>query len=97
MDKKRSISAFVKRAINPPTQINNASLYAGSSMYFYCQYCGYLSEVLPESYITPPTHVCHLCEKIVANGWMPDAQKAFFCVKPCHRPNNKAAKAWQKP
>jgi len=44
-------------------QIDNSTLYAGEPMYFYCKYCGLLSDTLPEDYTCTPNHVCKECEK----------------------------------
>ena len=77
MSKETEIAAFIKRANNPPEQINNASLYAGSSMYFYCKHCGFLSDTLPETYITPPTCCCGKCSSLKRNGWLTEAKTAF--------------------
>lgn len=43
-------------------QIDNADLYAGSPMYYYCRHCGLLSDVLPESWwIQGPRCWCDAC------------------------------------
>jgi hypothetical protein len=51
------------------TRINNASLPAGSPMYFYCVLCGDLSDVLPEGFIWPPAKFCRECNALVDLGW----------------------------
>lgn len=54
------------REENRKKQINNSELYAGSSMYFYCHYCGALADTLPESWdprFTRPKTCCRACEK----------------------------------
>jgi len=40
--KEAALKTLEERRANPPEQINNASLPAGSSMYFYCISCGQL-------------------------------------------------------
>lgn len=35
-------------------KIDNSSLPAGSPMYFYCSFCGCLTDVLPESFTCEP-------------------------------------------
>ncbi len=50
-----------KRIENPPEQINNSSLPAGSPMYFYCRICGHQSDVKGESYTSPPRKYCKDC------------------------------------
>jgi hypothetical protein len=71
--KAQMMAAFKERCANPPKQINNSSLYAGSPMYFYCRYCGHLSDVLPETYINPPSHVCRECDNLKDLGWLQEA------------------------
>ena len=51
-------------------EIDNSSLYAGSSMYFYCKSCGSLADVLPESYISPPKKLCDECQALKDMGWL---------------------------
>ena len=70
MDKKTALENLQKRKDNKPEQINNATLYAGSPMYFYCQMCGHLSDVKPESYTTPVKKLCDECEEIKKEGWV---------------------------
>ena len=60
--------AFEERLKNQPEQKNNNLLPAGSPMYFYCKYCGHLSDTLPENYVTPPTKVCKDCREMVKAG-----------------------------
>lgn len=67
--KEEALIAFKKRKDNPPEHINNASLYAGSPMYFYCMMCGHESDVLPESYLCTPKHLCTECQKMKDMGW----------------------------
>jgi hypothetical protein len=45
-------------------KVNNASLYAGSPMYFYCRVCGLETDVLPESYTEEPCTLCTPCEEL---------------------------------
>lgn len=49
-------------------QVNNSDLPAGSPMYFYCLYCGGLTDCLPESYIGKPRRVCEPCEVLRLHG-----------------------------
>ena len=51
-------------------QINNASLYAGSPMYYYCKSCSGLAEVLPESHISSPKQLCDECQDLEDRGWL---------------------------
>lgn len=68
-----ALAALAQRKANVPPQINNASLYAGSPMYFYCQLCGHQSDVVPELYIPShnyPKKYCAACQPIVDAGWL---------------------------
>lgn len=51
-------------------KIDNASLPAGSPMYFYCISCGDNHAVLPETYITPPPKLCPECQALKDCGWL---------------------------
>lgn len=48
-------------------QINNADLYAGSPMYFYCKLCNGLAATLPESYTERPPRYCRECDVDMKN------------------------------
>ena len=63
-------------------RIDNASLHAGSPMYYYCRMCDAEIEV-PEEHDPPaPTH-CEACAKLREQGWN-DAKKDFSNeVKDC--------------
>lgn len=67
--KEQALTDFRKRKAHPPKQIDNASLYAGSPMYYYCIMCGWTSDVLPESFVGTPKHLCSECQKIKDMGW----------------------------
>lgn len=67
--KEKAFAAFQERLANPPTQIDNSSLYAGSPMYFYCALCGGTSDVLPEGYLGRPRRICVACQEMKDNGW----------------------------
>ena len=49
------------RIDHKPEKINNVMLPAGSPMYFYCKFCENLSDVVSESYVTPPKKICDEC------------------------------------
>jgi hypothetical protein len=68
--KKFALAEFKKRKALKTKQIDNAMLYAGSPMYFYCKYCGVLSDELPESYTIPPKRCCKECKALVDLGWI---------------------------
>ena len=73
--KKAALKALAERreANANKKKINNAALWAGQPMYFYCSSCDGLSDVLPESYIPGPNRPKHLCDKCQAmqdKGWL---------------------------
>ena len=48
---------------------DNSSLPAGSSMYYYCRFCGVPTDTLPESYWgCKPKTICDPCEVLHLNG-----------------------------
>lgn len=59
-------------------QIDNASLYAGSPMYYYCKYCGVQTDVLPEGWWAKrPSHICADCQTLIDLGWH-DRERPVF-------------------
>jgi len=59
-------------------QIDNSKLYAGSSMYYYCRYCGVQTDVLPETwFVTPPRKVCDDCTSLITLGWHDGEMPSF--------------------
>ena len=71
--KEHAIEALKQRVANKPKQIDNATLRAGSPMYFYCRICGHLSDTLPENYINPPSCMCEECNALGKKSWLADA------------------------
>lgn len=67
---KEAALKALKRRDNQPERINNSSLVAGSPMYFYCQSCGHVADVLPESYWSPPSSLCDECAALRNLGWL---------------------------
>jgi hypothetical protein len=67
---QRLLEAFEERKKNNPSekQRNNASLPAGSPMFFYCKHCGCETDVLPESYIGRPKVRCDACADLIQRG-----------------------------
>jgi uncharacterized OB-fold protein len=68
--KEAALKALAKRRAHQPKQIDNASLYAGSPMYFYCRSCGHLSDTKPEGYLSPPRRLCEDCQDLKDRGWL---------------------------
>ena len=73
-DKAFALAELSRRKIeNTPKVIDNRSLYAGSDMYFYCDYCKALTDQLPEDYIPDPDtpkKICDECQSLKNLGWM---------------------------
>lgn len=61
-----------RKAANRGKQINNSSLYAGSPMYYYCKFCGVLTETLPESHLSRPKTICDPCKILHEHGLLPE-------------------------
>lgn len=70
LSKIAALSALASRKANPPEKVDNASLYAGSPMYYYCQSCGHLAEVLPECHTERPKSFCKKCQEMKDKGWI---------------------------
>ena len=58
-----------KKETRNEKRIDNASLCAGSDMYYYCRICGLLADVLPESHAEPPRQYCSECAKMLEAGF----------------------------
>jgi hypothetical protein len=71
-DSEVALKQFAKRkAVNKGKQINNASLPAGSSMYYYCKFCGEHTETLPESHFGAAKTICDPCKALNDHGLIP--------------------------
>lgn len=71
-DKEIALEQFAKRKLaNKGKQIDNSSLRAGSSMYYYCKFCGEQTDVLPESHWGTPKTVCDPCKVLNDHGLIP--------------------------
>ena len=71
--KEFAINALEERRKNPPKKIDNSSLHAGSSMYYYCISCGHVSSDLPENWdprFTQPKKLCDECQALKDLGWL---------------------------
>ena len=68
--KEFALARLGERRANPPEQIDNGSLIAGSPMYFYCISCGWLADTKPESYLTPVRKLCRECQALKDLGWL---------------------------
>jgi hypothetical protein len=70
---RSSLKKFLERIVQAwvKGQIDNGSLYAGSSMYYYCKHCGLLSDTLPEGwFMQGPSRVCKACSDM--KEWLKD-------------------------
>lgn len=72
LSREEAIKALEQRKANRPPHVNNASLYAGSAMHYYCRHCGVESDVLPEEHTERPKRVCDDCQTLIDNKWMPE-------------------------
>jgi hypothetical protein len=71
--KELALKALQERRDNPPEKIDNSTLYAGSDMYYYCQSCGHLVDILPENWdprFTQPKRLCDECQALKNLGWL---------------------------
>ena len=79
----KMIADFRKRKANPPKPINNASLYAGSPMHYYCQHCGHKSDVIAEGdFSGGHRRVCAPCRDLLRLGLMPGHERAADWINP---------------
>lgn len=68
-DKDVALEQYRKRVEeNRGKQINNSTLPAGSSMYYYCEHCGAHTETLPELHTKAPRIICVPCAALRAHG-----------------------------
>jgi hypothetical protein len=67
-----ALEQFAKRkALNRGKEIDNSSLPAGSSMYYYCKFCGEHTVTLPEAHFGAPKVICDPCGKLNDHGLIP--------------------------
>ena len=68
----RLFNAFKKRVLeNKGKKIDNAKLYAGSPMYYYCEGCGVLVDTKPESwFLDPPPKHCEDCDMLKKEAFL---------------------------
>lgn len=59
-----------RKASKSAPRVDNASLYAGQPMYYYCKSCGALADVLPECHINRPKQLCNECQAMQDLGWL---------------------------
>ena len=66
-----ALAALCKRREDKGEQIANASLPAGSPMYYYCKSCGALADTLPENwFLGSPKKLCDECQALKDLGWL---------------------------
>lgn len=68
--REAALQALRERRANQPEQIYNASLPAGSPMYYYCDSCGHLADTLPEAHVSTPRSFCDECQALQDLGWL---------------------------
>lgn len=70
-NREEAEKALAERKANAPEQVNNASLPAGSPMYYYCRMCGHQTAVKPEGWFdSPPPKYCEFCTALREAGWV---------------------------
>lgn len=87
------------RRASRPTPIDNASLPAGSPMYFYCVACGHVSDVKAEDYLRPPARLCDECQALKTCGWLEDAYQertGTVELNPNHGVTQETRDQWHK-
>ena len=68
-EKESALLYLAERKANPPEKIDNASLYAGSLMFYYCKICeGTI--VLLESFTCAVPKLCVECNFLKEMGWL---------------------------
>lgn len=61
-----------RRARNAKRErVDNATLFAGSDMYYYCRACGQ-EMTLPEAHTCPVPTLCRACRVLEAKGILPE-------------------------
>jgi hypothetical protein len=63
--KEAAVAALHNRRENRPVRIDNAALYAGSDMFYYCTSCGHVSDQMPETwFLGTPRSLCTECQAL---------------------------------
>lgn len=58
--------------------IDNGSLYAEQPMFYYCKYCGVLTDIMPEDWLEKtPGKLCQECEILLGLGWHDNVELHF--------------------
>lgn len=69
-DSKLALEQFEKRkaAASEAPRMSNATLPAGSPMFYYCRFCGEHTETLPELHLSAPRTTCEPCQVLRDHG-----------------------------
>ncbi len=71
------LKALQERRANPPKRIDNTKLWAGSSMYLYCDSCRWMRYVVSESYDPRDySRLCKECQSLQKMGQLPEVPVA---------------------
>lgn len=71
LGREHALAMLAERRASRPEKIDNASLPAGSSMYYYCRACGHQADVLSEGwFLYPPKKLCSECQALADLGWL---------------------------
>jgi len=57
--------------------IDNSQLPAGSAMYYYCDHCHSISDVVPEGWLFLPRYICSQCEGLDKASILEEAKKRY--------------------
>lgn len=69
--REAAMQALDDRRANQPEKIDNASLPAGSPMYYYCKSCGHLADTKPENwFVGSVKKLCDECQAMKDCGWL---------------------------
>lgn len=80
--KELVIQYFLDRAamMKDRPEFDNSKLMAGEPMYFFCKYCGWLADTVPENYIFDPHETCSQCDGLEEEGILQEALSRLVAV-----------------
>lgn len=70
----QSLANHTERQRTAPRHVDNSRMQAGKPMLFYCQSCGWISDIKPENYfLSTGRALCGECYAMKLRGWLPDS------------------------